>query len=88
MFFAGAEAVASKCINLVEIAVSGTSVSVCGAATLLERFSDTLRIFIVDNLDVILRAISLRVDNCDKSFGIVEFRQGMCYPRGMNNLTW
>ena len=79
MFLAGAEAVAAKCVNLVEVAVSGTSASVCGAATLLERFSETLRIFIVDNLDVILRAISLRVDNCDKSFGIVEFRQEICY---------
>ena len=70
-----------------EVAVSGTSVSVCGAATLLERFSETLRIFIVDNLDVILRAISLRIDNCDKSFGVLEFRQGHCYPRRMNNVT-
>ena len=77
---------ASKCLNLVEIAVSGTSVSVCGAATLLERFAGTLKVFVVDNLDVILRAISLRVDNCDKSFGIVEFRQGQCYPRRLNYL--
>ena len=75
LYLAGAETVASKCINLVEVAVSGTSVSVCGAVTLLERFSDTLRIYIVDNLDVILRAISLKGDDCDKSFGIVEFRQ-------------
>ena len=66
---------ASKCHNLVEIGVSGTSVSVCGASMLMERFADTLRIFVVDNLDVILRAISIRSSDGEKSFGIVEFRQ-------------
>ena len=75
IFIPGADTIASKCANLVEIGVSGTSVSVCGASMLLRRFEDTLRVFVVDNLDVILRAISLRVADCDKSFGIVEFRQ-------------
>ena len=71
----GAETVASKCLNLVEIGVSGTSVSVYGASMLLERFAVTLKIFVVDNLDVILRAISIRISDGEKSFGIVEFRQ-------------